>query len=246
MGTQLKLRLRERLLKWLMAAESPDFENRVQHILSDTLRTEFQSFRTSRRLSLTSECLDYSQQHMACASIVPTERSVLTYALEHVRREGLYLEFGVWGGNSINLIAERISEVIHGFDSFEGLPEDWIEGYEKGAFSTQGQLPPVRDNVQLHVGWFDKVLPTFMQKYTDDIAFMHVDCDLYSSTETIFSCLGDRIKPGCVIVFDEYFNCPNWKENEYKAFQEFVQRKGLKYKYLCYCDRGINAAVIII
>jgi hypothetical protein len=44
--------------------------------------------------------------------------------------------------------------------------------------------------------------------------------------------LGNRIVPGTVIVFDEYWNYPNWKEHEFKAFQEFVNKVGLEYEYL--------------
>ena len=62
------------------------------------------------------------------------------------------------------------------------------------------------------------------------VAFIHVDCDLYSSTKTIFSLLSDRIVPGTIILFDEYFNYPNWQQHEYKALQEFVDTKNIKYR----------------
>jgi hypothetical protein len=37
----------------------------------------------------------------------------------------LFLELGVFSGQSIWVIAQRTSNLVHGFDSFEGLPEDW-------------------------------------------------------------------------------------------------------------------------
>jgi predicted O-methyltransferase YrrM len=91
----------------------------------------------------------------------------------------------------------------------------------------------VRDNVELIVGWFDKTLPTFAESHkTESLALLHVDCDLYSSTKTIFALLAGHVVPGTVIVFDEYFNYPGWPLHEYKAFQEFVSLRKIKYEYI--------------
>jgi Macrocin-O-methyltransferase (TylF) len=162
--------------------------------------------------------------------------------------QGLILEFGVWSGKTINMIADYVgpSRQVHGFDSFEGLPEDWFGQFTKGRFHTQGKLPEVRSNVQLHVGWFDKTLPDFAAEHRENIAFLHVDCDLYSSTKTIFDLLGDRLVPGSVILFDEYFNYPGWREHEHRAFQELVQERSLKYRWIAYNRVEWNAAVQII
>ena len=78
------------------------------------------------------------------------------------------------------------------------------------------------------------------------MGFIHIDCDLYSSTKTIFDLLKERIKPGCVLVFDEYFNHPSWEEDEYKAFMEFIAETGLKYEYIGYNRLHEQAAVRII
>jgi hypothetical protein len=37
-----------------------------------------------------------------------------------------------------------------------------------------------------------------------------------------------------VIVFDEYFNYPNWQEHEFRAFQELVEECRVRYQYLGY------------
>ena len=63
----------------------------------------------------------------------------LKYALDNVKIEGDFLEFGVFQGRSINIIAEKFpDQKIYGFDSFKGLPEDWVVSknntYEKGRF----------------------------------------------------------------------------------------------------------------
>ncbi|MEO1650873.1 MAG: class I SAM-dependent methyltransferase, partial [Pseudomonadota bacterium] len=70
-----------------------------------------------------------------------------------------------------------------------------------------------------------------------------IDCDLYSSTVTVFENFADRIKPGSVIVFDEYFNYPNWQAHEHKAFCEFVAKHDTSFRYIAYSVQQV--AVII-
>jgi hypothetical protein len=209
------------------------------------IRQEMFRFESAEHLLATSVSLRYAKRHMADAKALSDSFSVLEFALQHAKLEGMYLEFGVWKGGSINFIAGRANGAVHGFDSFRGLPEDWADVHARGTFDMQGRPPPVRENVSLHVGWFDETVPKFLGEYPGDIAFLHIDCDLYSSTKTVFSLLGDRIKPGCVIVFDEYFNYPGWQKHEYKAFQEFIEASALEYRYLCYDDCAWDVAVVI-
>lgn len=200
----------------------------------------------SRRLeerALDSTCA-YIEQSMATVKPQKNAFGVMDTALSQVKLEGLICEFGVFSGNSINHIASEVSQVVHGFDSFEGLPEFWREGFDKGAFEVNS-LPKVHSNVQLHKGWFNDTLPVFVQKHKEIISLLHIDCDLYSSTKTILEFLGDRIVSGTVIVFDEYFNYPLWQHGEYKAFQEFVESKKILYRYITYNLYHEQVAVII-
>jgi hypothetical protein len=170
---------------------------------------------------------------------------LLDLAIDAVTVDGLYLEFGVYTATTINHIASRVSKTIHGFDSFEGLPEDW-GGVPTGKFNLDGKPPTdVRDNVELHAGWFDQTLPAFLEEHEGSVALLHVDCDLYSSTRTVLWNLADRIIPGTVIVFDEYFNYPGWREHEFKAFEEFVSEFKLDFEYLGYAARGYSVSVLI-
>lgn len=158
---------------------------------------------------------------------------------------GLYLEFGVFQGNSINFISSTVPDkIIYGFDSFEGLPEDWRYDSLKGSFSANGNLPRVNKNVRLVKGWFNDTLPEFVRQYPQKCAFIHVDCDLYSSAKTIFDNLKNQIGSGTVIAFDEYFNYPGWQQGEYKAFMEFVAETGLNFEYIARTNFQ-QAAVII-
>jgi hypothetical protein len=192
----------------------------------------------------------YVLQKMPKARIFDSAESILDFSLDCIAgdlKEGLFLEFGVWKGSSINRIAQRTQNAVYGFDSFEGLPEAWRTGYDSGKFSLKNEgLPAVLPNVKLIAGWFDQTLPEFVRNTKGDIAFLHVDCDLYSSTKTIFDHLGDRIKNGTIILFDEYFGYPTWQDHEHKAFQEFIVNSGLDYEYLGYNSRHEQVVARII
>ena len=75
------------------------------------------------------------------------------------------------------------------------------------------------------------------------MAFIHVDCDLYESTRCVLELLEDRIVPGTIIVFDEYFNYPNWQEHEFRAFQELVARRHMEYQYLGYARFQVSVKI---
>ncbi len=99
--------------------------------------------------------------------------------------------------------------------------------------------------MELVKGWFEKILPSFLADHPQEVAFLHIDCDLYSSTKTVLESFSPRICPGCVIVFDEYFNYAGWRMGEYKAFQEYVHTHGTKYRYLAFNRNHEQVAVII-
>ena len=189
----------------------------------------------------------YVMKNMFTLPAFENRMQLLSFALSQVNVNGKYFEFGVYKGASINHIAENKSnETIYGFDSFEGLPEAWTSNHPKGHFKIN-KLPKVRKNVQLIKGWFDDTIPSFIQENKDfKIAFIHSDSDLYSSTKTMFELLKNHIQSGTVIVFDEYFNYPNWEEGEFKAFQEFVRDNNLQYKYLAYTYKATQVAIQIL
>jgi len=138
---------------------------------------------------------------------------------------GLVAEFGVHKGVSLTLLADHFEgAVVHGFDSFEGLPEAWTGSREgAGAFDVGGKPPELpASNVEFHVGWFDETVPAFAAVTTEPLRFVHLDADLYSSTRTVFDALSDRFVPGTIVVFDEYFGYHGWRRHEHRAFEEFL------------------------
>lgn len=185
-------------------------------------------------------------EHMEKIPSFLNSKELLCYSLSLVsNKEGLYAEFGVYSGSSINYIAKQVPDtVVYGFDSFEGLPETWRTDFEKGMFKVD-QLPTVESNVCLIKGYFEDVLPDYSRKYPQSFSFMHVDCDLYSSTKSIFKILAPQISSGCVIVFDEFFNYPGWEKGESKAFFEFIEESGKNFEFIGYVETHEQAAVII-
>lgn len=167
--------------------------------------------------------------------IFEDRNSYYDYILGNLRHEnGLYLEFGVYRGGSINYISDRIGgNIIYGFDSFEGLPESWLPGYAKGKFNENGELPEVKGNVRLVKGWFNETLPGFIEMHkSEKCSFINIDCDLYSSAKYVLSMLKDNIGSGTIISFDELAGQIGWEDDEYRALVEFSKETGMKYKYI--------------
>ncbi len=193
------------------------------------------------RISATQESIAYIKKNMTNALCFTHKIDILfEYALPKIRNEGLILEFGVRKGKTTKEIAKRIkNKICYGFDSFEGLPEDWSgQPYSKGAYSEKGKIPILPKNIEIYKGWFHETLPTFLEKHQETVDFIHFDCDLYSSTKTILDLLGNRITKDTILIFDEYFNYPTWKQHEFKAFHEFVKKKNVSYEYLAFTSKS--------
>jgi O-methyltransferase len=148
-----------------------------------------------------------------------------------------YLEFGVFKGESIKFWASKNADkhsLFYGFDSFEGLPENWFPGMGKGVFNVGGEVPETGDGRILFVkGWFNKTLPGFVGRVQpDDSAriVLHLDADLYSSTYYVLNCLYFQhfIRSGTILIFDEAI-VASIADTEFRAFYDFVQAMNIKY-----------------
>ena len=142
------------------------------------------------------------------------------------------LEFGVFTGGTANMISKHVN-ILYGFDSFEGLPEDWNGVIEKGHFKV-GNLPKVNSNVKLIQGWYENTLDDFLKNHPEDFKFIHIDCDLYSSTKYVFDKLIEynKLKKDVIIVFDEILNYNKFLEGELKALYEINTKKNINFKWL--------------
>jgi Macrocin-O-methyltransferase (TylF) len=143
----------------------------------------------------------------------------------------LYLEFGVFRGDSMRYWSQRLTNPhakLHGFDSFEGLPEAWNIDSPQGHFSTNGAIPMIEDSrVKFFKGWFNETLPGY-QVPTHDRLVLDMDADLYSSTIYVLKMLESFIAPGTYIYFDEFAD----RQNELRAFSEFVADTKMRFDLL--------------
>jgi hypothetical protein len=185
----------------------------------------------------------YFERHLLTTLQFDDRAALLSHSLSLAPKEGLVLEFGVAGGESIRQIAAERSGPIYGCDSFEGLPEDWFGYLRKGFFAQE--LPKVPAHVSLIKGWFSDTLTGFLAQNQGPLAFLHVDSDLYSSADYIFRALEGRIVPGTIVLFDEYWNYPGWRQHEFKAFREFIARTGLTYRYEGFVPTAHQVCVVI-
>lgn len=163
--------------------------------------------------------------------LIGVHAAMLRWSLGQARNPGLLAEFGVRRGTSIRVLAGETDEILHGFDSFVGLPEGWVKA-EAGVLTTGGELPEVPANVTLHAGWFEDSLPPFLAAHPGPLRFANIDCDIYSSTRTVLRALAGRIDPGTILLFDELVGNRTWRQDEYKALTEFAAEFGMEWEVL--------------
>ena len=211
-----------------------------------TFQNKSKSIYLARQQRALASTADYVERNMPHLESVDSKREILdkAFAKADVSGDRLICEFGVWQGTSINRLAQLTTKTVYGFDAFQGLPEAFGDFWKKGEFLVS-KLPEVRSNVTLVKGWFNETLPPFLKEHTGKVGFLHVDSDLYSSCKTVFDLLESRLGPGTVILFDEYFNFPNWEEAEFKAFQELLARTKLSFEFISYNRNGEQVAVIL-
>jgi predicted O-methyltransferase YrrM len=190
----------------------------------------------------------FAREHLVHAQDFRDRWQIIDFALSQVRIPGLYVECGVFQGESLNYIARKKKDAtIHGFDSFEGLPEDWRPGYGHGIFRIKDRDKLVfGPNVEIHRGWFSETMNAFARSSPENVSFLHVDSDLYSSAVDIFTALANKITHGTIILFDEYYNHPGWRDGEHKAFQEYVTRSNKQFRYIAYNSASEQVVVAIL
>jgi hypothetical protein len=160
----------------------------------------------------------------------PTEPNLFAETVCKIPKVGHVFEFGVYKGTSLTEIARLIGpdRKVYGFDSFEGLPEDWRPITEEaGAFKCDPptDLPP---NAELVIGLFRESLPRFMVHNESKVAFAHIDCDLYSSTKSVLDVLQNDFFDGSILVFDELIDYIGYEQHEIKALSEFLSDTGFR------------------
>lgn len=177
--------------------------------------------------------------------------------LEYVTLKGLWLEFGVYRGRSICTFADNNNgEMIFGFDSFEGLPEFWDPENPQGVYSLGGQIPagaicgnnddnpgmyskeptktirPWPKNVTLIKGLFQDTLDDFLQSNAEiPISFIHLDCDLYSSSKFVLDKVKNRFRDGTILLMDDIVSDIQYSNNQLRSVAEyFLENSTMSYE----------------
>ena len=140
-----------------------------------------------------------------------------------------FYEFGVWMGSSFEYLAKYYAKG-YGFDTFEGLPEDWGQ-IKKGSYSAYGRIPKVK-NGDFVVGKFNASLPAFFSIKRPVASIVNYDADLYSSTLTALNYAHSVTDEETILIFDEFLVNQNWQDDESAALNEFCLQNNLKYEVL--------------
>jgi len=158
-----------------------------------------------------------------------------------------YFKFGVYRGHSLRRwtgLNRHAESRFFGFDSFKGLPEDWTARKPKGTFDAGGQLPDIEDpRVQFVVGLFQQTLPKFLSQYRPRACplIIHNDCDLFSSTLFCLTAMNGIIRPGTVIIFDEFYAVLH----EFRALASYSSACMRTYRIMGATRNFIQAAIEI-
>jgi predicted O-methyltransferase YrrM len=193
---------------------------------------------------------NYAIEKMQEAMMFSNRKHLRKYCCNLIKNksEAVVVEFGVWSGNSINYFAKELPKAsVFGFDSFLGLDKDW-SGWNlaKGMFNLNGKSPSVKKNVTIYNGLYKDTVPEFFKNnnFKEGIDLIHMDSDMYDPTIDALSNLNDLIRENTIIIFDEYFGYPNWRNHEYKAFQEFVLQNSINYKYIAYSEHAVAVKIL--
>ena len=184
-------------------------------------------------------------------SIFLDTKKIREYAIKKAlendpRLEKYYIEFGVYSGSSINYFSNFIKpKKIYGFDSFEGLKEDWLgTNVAKGTFNLNKKIPKLNKNVIPIVGWIQDTLENFLKEMNNKINFVHIDVDTYETSKFVLEKIKPYLLKDSIILFDELYNFSGWDVGEYKSLIETFNDN--EYKFLSFAKDGRQAVIQIL
>jgi hypothetical protein len=150
-----------------------------------------------------------------------TRQELLAWATRaHEQPDSIALEFGVQTGSTLQIIRNNFTGRVYGFDSFQGLPENWGTRFPKGSFPTT-TIPNI-PNTKLIIGLFQHTLKPFLQHNNQPISVIHLDADLYSSTIYALQHTATHLTNPAILIFDEWHNYEGCEQHEQRAFHEWI------------------------
>jgi predicted O-methyltransferase YrrM len=172
----------------------------------------------------------------------PTRSQVLELAVQTARPvPGHIMEFGSYQGYSARIMRDELWRTrlweprqwrkrIYACDSFEGLPESY-ERLSAGTFKT---VVPTLRGIRIVKGYFEDSLTPELAAEVGLVSLAHIDADLYSSTVTVLKWLTPLLRPGSLLLFDEFVG---EDPAEARAFVEWTQETGVQTMLLAYFGR---------
>jgi tetratricopeptide (TPR) repeat protein len=159
------------------------------------------------------------------------------------KKDRPFYEFGVWRGNAFKHLIKTFKKG-YGFDTFEGIPEDW-HNEKMGTYSSDAKIPEIEGG-EFIVGKFEHTLPEFFNKSRSMASVINFDADLYSSTLCALNYSQSVIDQHTILIFDEFLINENWEQDEYKALEDFCCENDLSYEVLAISFFTKQVAVRII
>lgn len=143
-------------------------------------------------------------------------------------RPGMLLDFGVRGGSSTLMLGDALLGIdgrkVYGFDAFLGIRDAWSKpNRPPGSMSLGGAVPPrvaSHEKVELVVGWVEDTLPVFLSEGHGATGLVHLDMDVFPPTKFVLQALRPTLKPGSLLVFDDYVGFIGWQNHSHRAFTE--------------------------
>ena len=144
-----------------------------------------------------------------------------------------FYEFGVWRASSFKYLI-KVYKKGYGFDTFTGLPEDWLLGSDiekKGTYSSGGNVPKIKGG-EFIVGKFEDTLPVFFSESRPTASVINFDADLYSSTICALNFSKSVMDKDTILIFDELIMNESWEKDEFKALNEFCSINDYSYEVI--------------
>ncbi len=155
--------------------------------------------------------------------------ALFDHMIDLSKKDRPFYEFGVWRGEAFRYLIKTFKNG-YGFDTFEGLPEDW-HNEKAGTYSSDGNVPKIKGG-KFVVGKFEDTLPGFFAEKRPMASIINFDADLYSSTICALNFGKPVIDKHTILIFDEFIMNKNWEQDEYKALDEFCSNNDYTYEVL--------------
>lgn len=198
--------------------------------LSSALITAFKDIRVTAQIAAGQASAAWIASFADKVDAYGTRYEMLLDLMKRDLPDGDLAEFGVFTGAVTNLLRPHYADrAYHAFDSFLGDPESMALSIRAGDYSLEGKVPDLPPNVTVHAGWFKDTVPRFRENYTGKLAFIYIDCDLYRSVATVLENLHGMFANNAIVVFDDWYNFPNWQAHSKRAVDELVERTGMRF-----------------